>query len=123
MPETRVRDLRADYFHPADRGAVQDFIRWQAKVLRNRPVGTYLIAPGPVTLGGVIVERGAADVEVLVYDWGQLTGMTDDALLVAVGVTGSAKTIDGFVNCPIAAQRGIVVSVDQADATITVLYL
>jgi hypothetical protein len=122
MP-TRVQDVRADYFHPSDRSTVADFIRWNARVLRNRPVGSYLIAPGPVTLGGLIVERGATDVEVKVYDWGTLSGMTDDNLLVVVGVTGSARAIDGFVNCPIAAQRGIVVSVDQADATVTVLYL
>lgn len=117
-----VADRRADYYHVSPSAVLDDFPRWQAKTYRNLS-GTFLVAPGPATLGGVLVSRGASDAQVLVYNAGAIVGLTDNQLIAAVGVTGSAKAVDGFVNCPIAAPAGLVVAIDVADAIVTVLYL
>lgn len=117
-----VADRRADYYHISPSDVLEAFPRWNARTYRNQ-AGTFVVAAGPVTLGGVILVRGASDVQVLLYNASSTVGLTDTSLIAAAGVTGSAKSMDGFVNCPITAPLGLVVSIDVADAIVTVLYL
>jgi hypothetical protein len=123
MAEVRtIADLRRDYYHPSSPDVLDQFPRWNAWTKRNA-AGTFKIAPGPVTLGGVLISRGANDVQVILYNAPDVVGLTDAQIVASAGVTGTAKALDGFVNCPIACPSGLVVAIDQADAIVTVLYL
>lgn len=115
-----VGEKRAAYYKLG--GLPEDFPSWNKRTFRNRS-GTFVVS-GPGTLGGVMVVRGATDAQVLVYDRESAEGaLKDDEIAAPVGVTGSAKAFDGFVNMPIQMSRGIVINVDVADAIVTVYFV
>lgn len=115
-----VGDVRTLYLRPGS--LPEDFPAWGKRTFRNRS-GTIRVS-GPGTLGGVVVSRGATDAQVLVYDRDSIEGaLKDDDIAASVGVTGSAKAFDGFVNMPIQMVRGIVVNIDVADAVVTVYFV
>jgi hypothetical protein len=122
MAERTIADLRRDYFHATDASTLEDWPRWNAKTFRNQQ-GDFVVAPGPVTLGGVLLIRGSNDALVLLYNAPGVVGLSDTQLIAAAGATGSQYAMDGFVNCPILAQNGLVISINVSDAIVTVLYL
>lgn len=117
-----IADLRRDYYHITDTTRAEDFIRWNARTYRD-VAGTFLVAPGPCTLGGILVIRGGSDVLVLAYNASAIVGLTNDQIIGVASAVQTTSILDGWVNCPIAAPAGLVVSINQSDAIVTILYL
>lgn len=121
MPVDQVRDVRRDYFHP---GKTADSIvrveDWYFKTYRNQstPAGTSIQVAGPGRLGGILVRGGAATVQVLAFDAASHGDVVDTNICAPI----ATPTYDGFVGFPIRVQRGIRITIDQADAIVTVYY-
>jgi hypothetical protein len=114
-----VADKRSDY---AQKFLVpEEWLRANKRAYRK--AGTYLVS-GPGTLLGATVRRGASDVLVTVYDRSSIEGiLPDEEIAAAVGATGAAGATGGFVNLPVLMERGIVVSINQADAVVMIYYV
>lgn len=113
-----VADRRTD-FTPRPR-VPEEWLRANKRAYRK--TGTFLVG-GPGTLIGVTVRRGAADVEVTVYDRADVAGvLSDEEIAAAVGSVTAAGATGGFVNQPVVMERGIVVNITQADAVVVVYY-
>lgn len=120
MAGETVAERRAGYYGLG--GLPEDFPAWNKRTFRNRS-GVIRVS-GPGTLGGIVVVRGATDARVIAYDRDSAIGtLKDDEIAAPVGVTGSAKAFDGFVNMPIKMERGIVIDIDVADAIVTVYFI
>ena len=100
-----------------------EFPAWNKRTIRNKS-GTHQILSEPGKLGGILVTRGAGDCLVLAYDREGTTGTLEDIdIAAAASALATANNVDGFVNMPVQMYKGIVITISQPDAIVTVYFV
>lgn len=121
MPGEQVRDLRGLYLHGVGQAdSVTAPLPWNHQTTVGQPAGHVQVS-GPGVLGGVLISaRGAAAVNVDVYDAGNAADVKDDNIAFPV----ETGTFDGGLDTPITMGRGIRVVIAGAGANtrVTIFY-
>lgn len=117
MPE-RVRDRRSLYFRLGPE-QVQDTeeVPFEARTFSGAYSAADPLVIAASVCGGLLVEAGATEVRVRLYD-GQTPG---DVIAANQKAAVRTSVFDGFI-APIRLNKGILITVDQTDAQVTVLW-